>query len=110
MAQTSIKLDLLGRREAVALAAATTSRVFAGASGAPLGIRQGVSFTNHDFGAELWLTFAQTGASAPTIIATDCDLILPPRSTRWIPLGINLEIWVRSSSASAVNYTALELA
>ncbi|RYG26549.1 hypothetical protein EON82_02885 [bacterium] len=110
MSQITQKIDLLGRREATTLPANTTQRVFASLAIAAPGQRQVVSITNCDAAAELWLTLAAPGASAPTVSSSDCDLIVSPRSTRQLQIGPGLEVWLRSSAASSsVSYTALEM-
>jgi hypothetical protein len=108
MSQVTQKIDILGRREAASLAPNTTQRVFASVSATAPSQRQAVSITNCDPAAELWLAVAATGA-APSISTSDCDLIVPPRATRQLQIGLGLEVWIRSSSSSSVSYTALEM-
>jgi hypothetical protein len=107
--QITQRVDQLGRREATTLATATTQRVFATLSAGTPATRQAVNLNNLDAAAELYVTFALVGASAPTVSATDCDMILPPKTARSLQLGPNLDIYIRSSSAGSINYTALEM-
>jgi hypothetical protein len=107
--QITQHVDQLGRREATTLATATTQRVFASLSGGSLGTRQAVNLQNLDAAAELYVTLTATGASAPTISATDCDMVISPKGSRTLQIGPGLDIWIRSSSAGTVYYTAVEL-
>ena len=109
MSQIVQKIDVLGRREAASLAPAAAQRVFASVSALSPARRQAVSVNNCDAAAELWVTLAPSGASAPTILTTDHDAAIPPRTTRQFQVGSGIDLWVRSSSASAVAYTALEM-
>lgn len=103
------KIDNLGRREAATLATATTQRVFASLGASAPALRQGVSLNNCDASADLFVTFTAAGASAPTVSATDHDLSIPPKTSRQLLFGPSIDVWVRSSSAGSVNYTAVEL-
>jgi hypothetical protein len=103
------RVDQLGRREATTLATATTQRLFATLSSSSPATRQAVNLQNCDPAAELYITFALAGASAPTISSTDCDLILSPKASRTLQIGPGIDVWLRSSSSGTISYTALEL-
>ncbi len=107
MSQITQRIDNLGRREATTLATATTQKVFA--STAALANRQAVSINNPDASADLYVTLTAAGASAPTISATDNDLIIPPKSSRQLQIGTAIDVWLRHSGAGTINYTATEL-
>jgi hypothetical protein len=107
MSQITQRIDNLGRREATTLATATTQRVFG--STVPASSRQAVSINNCDASADLYVVFTAAGAAAPTISASDNDLVIPPKSSRQLQVGPAIELWVRSSSGSTINYTATEL-
>ena len=109
MSQITQKIDALGRREATGLATGVTQRVFATLGASAPANRQAVSLNNTDLGAELWVTLAPTGASAPAISTTDHDQAIPPRTTRQFQVGPSVELWVRSSASGMIAYTAAEL-
>jgi hypothetical protein len=109
MSQFIQRIDNLGRREATSLATATTQRVFGTLGAASTTNRQAINLTNCDASAELYVTFTAAGAPAPTISATDNDLIIPPKVSRQLQLGASIEVWIRQSGSGTINYTALEL-
>lgn len=109
MSQITQRIDNLGRREATTVPTTTTQRVFA-TSGSPVSNdRQAVNLVNLDASAELYVALTRTGAAVPTVSASDCDLVVPAKTDRQLQIGPNLEVYVRSNSASPVAYTALEL-
>ena len=108
MSQISNKIDGLGRREATTLATTTTQRVFASLGTPEPPRRKAVSLNNLDSAAEIYVTLAATGSAAPGVSATDNDVIVPPRSARQFQVGPGIDLWIRSSGAGAVAYTALE--
>ena len=109
MSQTLQRIDNLGRREATTLATATTQKVFASLSSNPPTSRQAISLNNCDSTADLYVVITTQAASAPTISSTNCDVIVPAKTDRQFQVGIGCALWVRSSSAGTVNYTATEL-
>jgi hypothetical protein len=109
MSQIPNKIDGLGRREATTVATATTQRAFATLGGSEPPRRKAVNLNNLDLSAEIYVTLAPTGSSAPTVSSTDNDVIVPARSSRQFQLGPGIDLWLRSSSNGAVAYTALEL-
>lgn len=102
------KIDALGRREATTVASATVQRVFATLSTTSPSSRKAVNLNNLDAAAEIYVTLAPAGAAAPGPSTTDNDAIVPPRTSRQFQIGPGIDLWVRSSGASAVAYTALE--
>ena len=109
MSKFTQKVDILGRRESGTLTTTTVQRVFASLSVPAAGNRQGISLANCDASAELYATLAPTGAAAPAVSASDHDFTIPPRGSRQLQIGAGIEIWIRSSSASSITYTAVEL-
>lgn len=114
MEPISFEIDQLGRREATSVATATTQKVFASLSGAasvPLGsmgtVRM-VNINNTDAAAILFVNIVQAGAT-PVMSATDHDKPILAGTARAFAVKRNLELWVRSSGAGPVNYTALEI-
>lgn len=108
MSQIPNKIDGLGRREATTVATATTQRVFATLGTPDLSRRKAVSVNNLDPAAELYVVLAPSGVAAPNVSTTDNDVIVPPRSSRQFQVGPGIDLWLRSSGAGAVAYTALE--
>ncbi len=109
MSQITQRIDNLGRREATTLPAATTQRVFASLPGTAPSNRQAVSLTNCDTAADLYVALSPAGGSAPSLSATDTDLIVPAKSSRQLQIGGAIDVWIRSSSVGAISFTALEL-
>jgi hypothetical protein len=109
MSQFTQRIDNLGRREATTLATATTQKAFASLSSTAPSNRQALSLNNCDSSADLYVVLTAAGAGAPTISATDNDLIIAPKSSRQLQIGIGIDIWLRHSGASTINYTATEL-
>jgi hypothetical protein len=107
MSQITQRIDNLGRREAATLATATTQKAFASTT-APSS-RQAVSINNCDTSADLYVVLTAAGSSAPTISATDNDLIIAPKASRQLQIGTGIDVWVRHSGAGTINYTATEL-
>ncbi len=108
MSLSSNKIDGLGRREATTVATATTQRVFASTGQGEPPRRKAVSLNNLDAAAEIYVSLAPTGSSAPGVSTTDNDVIVPPRASRQFQIGPGIDLWLRSSGAAAVAYTALE--
>lgn len=108
MSSSLNRIENLGRREATTVATATTQRVFATLPDAIPAVRMGISVNNLDASAELYVRLAATSSGAPTVSATDNDLVVPPKTSRQILIGPRVEVYVRSNSAAAVNYTAME--
>jgi hypothetical protein len=102
------RIDNLGRREAISLAAGTTQRVFAGLTGVGAE-RQVVSLCNCDAAADLMVALAPSGTSAPTISSTDYDLLVPAKAMRQLQVGMGIDIWIRSNAAGSIAVTALEM-
>lgn len=109
MSQLPNKIDGLGRREATTVATATTQRVFASLGQGDAPRRKAVSLNNLDAAAELYVVLAQAGAATPGVSTTDNDVVVPARSSRQFQIGPGIDLWVRSSGAGAVAYTAVEL-
>jgi hypothetical protein len=109
MSQTIQRIDNLGRREATTLATATTQKVFASLSTSAPTSRQAISINNCDTAADLYVVITTQAASAPTISATNNDIIIPAKTDRQFQIGIGCALWVRHSGAGTINYTATEL-
>ena len=109
MSQIPNKIDGLGRREATTVATGTAQRIFAASGSGDPSRRKAVSVNNVDAAAELYVSLAASGASAPAVSTTDHDVLVPPRSSRQFQVGPGIDLWVRASGAGAVAYTALEL-
>jgi hypothetical protein len=109
MSQIIQRIDNLGRREATTLATATTQRLFASLASVPPANRQAINLNNCDSSAELYVTMVAAGASAPSVSATDNDLIIPPKGSRQLQVGSAIDVWIRQSGAGTINYTASEL-
>jgi hypothetical protein len=109
MSRITQTIDGVGRREAISLPAATTGRVFALAGNAPA-TRQEVNIANCDATAELYVAMTPSGATAPaTLGASDHDFALPPHGYRSLPIGLGVDLWVRSSASGGIVYSAVEL-
>ena len=67
-----------------------------------------MSLNNLDASAEIYVSLAATGASAPGVGSTDNDVVVPPRSSRQFALGPGIELWLRASGTTPAPYTALE--
>lgn len=109
MSQLPNRIDGLGRREATTVPSATTQRVFASLSLPEPPRRKAVSLNNLDPNAELYVVLAPGGAAAPGVSTSDNDVVVPPRSSRQFQIGPGIDLWLRSSGAGAVAYTALEM-
>ena len=109
MSQTPMKIDGLGRREATTLAAAAVQRVFASAGAGDPPRRKAVSVNNLDPSAELYVSLAPSGAAAPSVSSADNDVVIGPRTSRQFQIGPGIDLWLRSSGAGSVAYTALEM-
>ena len=109
MSQSFPKIDGLGRREATSVAAGAVQRAFATLPGPQPPRRKAVSLNNLDGSAELYASLAPTGGATPPVTSTDNDVVVPARTSRQFQVGPGIEIWIRSSGAGAVAYTALEL-
>lgn len=90
------------------LTTATTQRVFATLASTDPPRRTAVSLNNLDQVAELYVVLAATGAGTPSVTTTDNDVVVPPRSCRQFQIGPGIDLWIRSSAAGPVAYTALE--
>ena len=108
MSQIPNKNDGLGQREATTLAAATTQRIFASLGTSEPPRRKAISLNNLGGAADLYVTLALTGAGTPVVSSTDNDVVVPARSSRQFQVGPGIDLWVRSSGAGVVPYTALE--
>jgi hypothetical protein len=109
MSQIQQRIDTLGRRESANLATATTQKVFASVATTPPVARRGINLANCDVAADLYVVLANAGSSAPTVSSSDHDLIVPPKTCRQLLVGPSIDVWVRSSSAGTIAYTASEL-
>lgn len=107
MSQLIQRIDGLGRREATTVATSTNQRVFA-ATQSPAS-RQGINIANLDSAADLLIGFTAVGAADPGFSSTNCDLIIPARTSREVSVGVGIDLWVRTTSTGSASYVAQEL-
>jgi hypothetical protein len=107
METTIVRADVVGRREAAALATGTATKLFASQSAGRQ--RQAVRIRNADASTTIYVRYASDD-STPAITASTADESIQPGSVLSLPFGAGIDVWLWQNSGAPVNYVAVELA
>jgi len=95
-----------GAREASTVAGNVATRILSSPT-----VRAGSILHNASDSLELWVRLTESGASAPTISASDRDFVIAPKGTLILDVADTIAIYAQNSSGAATlsPYTATEV-